>query len=94
MIVEKAVKMAEMMNIPVLGLVENMSSFRCPDCGKVHQIFGESHADSIAKTYGISPVCRLPINPKLAAAVDAGAIELAEEDGLDKLAAKLAEMVQ
>ena len=94
MIVEKAVKMADMMDIPVLGLVENMASFRCPDCGKVHAIFGESHADGIAKAHGISPVCRLPINPKLAAAVDAGAIELAEEDGLDGLAAKLAQMLQ
>ena len=94
MIVEKAVNMAAMMNIPVLGLVENMASFRCPDCGKVHQIFGESHADEIAKKHGISPVCRLPINPKLAAAVDAGAIELAEEDGLDALAAKLAGLLQ
>ena len=94
MIVEKAVNMAAMMNIPVLGLVENMASFRCPDCGKVHAIFGESHADAIAKAHGISPVCRLPINPKLAAAVDAGAIELAEEDALDGLMAKLAGMLQ
>ena len=94
MIVEKAVKMADMMNIPVLALVENMASFRCPDCGKVHAIFGESHADAIAKSHQISPVCRLPINPKLAAAVDAGAIELMEEDGLDALAAKLAAMLQ
>ena len=94
MIVEKAVKMADMMDIPVLGLVENMASFRCPDCGKVHRIFGESHADEIAKNHGISPVCRLPINPKLAAAVDAGAIELCEEDGLDGLTAKLAGMLQ
>ena len=94
MIVEKAVNMTDLMNIPVLGLVENMSSFRCPDCGKVHAIFGESHADEIAKKHGITPVCRLPINPKLAAAVDAGAIELAEEDGLDGLVAKLAGMLQ
>lgn len=94
MIVEKAVKMADMMNVPVLGLVENMSSFRCPDCGKVHAIFGESHADDIAKAHGISPVCRLPINPKLAAAVDAGAIELMDEDGLDALADKLAGLLR
>ena len=94
MIVEKAVNMATMMEIPVLALVENMASFRCPDCGKVHQIFGESHADAIARNHGITPVCRLPINPKLAAAVDAGGIELAEEDGLDKLAAKLAGLLQ
>lgn len=94
MIVEKAVNMAAMMNIPVIGLVENMASFRCPDCGKVHAIFGESHVDEIAKKHGVSPVCRLPINPKLSAAVDAGAIELAEEDGLDALTAKLAGMLQ
>lgn len=94
MIVEKAVKMADMMNIPVLALVENMSSFRCPDCGKVHSIFGESHIDGFAAAHDINTVCRLPINPKLAASVDAGAIELAEEDGLDKLVAKLVAMVQ
>ena len=94
MIVEKAVVMADMMNVPVLALVENMASFRCPDCGKEHRIFGESHADEIAKKHGISPVCRLPINPKLAASVDAGAIELMEEDGLDRLAHKPAEMLR
>ena len=94
MIVEKAVNMADMMNIPVLALVENMSSFRCPDCGKVHEIFGASHADEIAKKHGIATVCRLPINPKLAAAADAGAIELAEEDGLDNLTAQLSGLLQ
>ncbi len=94
MIVEKAVVMADMMNVPVLALVENMSSFRCPDCGKVHHIFGESHAEEIAQKHSISPVCRLPMNPKLAASVDAGAIELMEEDGLDRLADKLAEMLR
>ena len=93
MIVEKAVNMAAMMNIPVLALVENMSSFRCPDCGSVHAIFGESRADDIAKAHGISPVCRLPIDPKLAAAVDAGAIELCEEEALDALVKKLADML-
>ena len=93
MIVEKAVNMATMMNIPVLALVENMSSFRCPDCGSVHAIFGESRADDIAKAHGISPVCRLPIDPKLAAAVDAGAIELCEENALDTMVKKLADML-
>ena len=67
---------------------------RCPDCGKVHAIFGESHADDIAKAHGISPVCRLPINPKLAAAVDAGMIELMDENGLDALADKLAGLLR
>jgi len=94
MIVEKAVVMADMMNVPVIALVENMASFRCPDCGKEHRIFGESHADEIAKKHGIAPVCRLPINPKLAASVDAGAIELMEENGLDRLADKLADMLR
>ena len=93
MIVEKAVNMATMMNIPVLALVENMSSFRCPDCGSVHAIFGESRADDIATAHGISPVCRLPIDPKLAAAVDAGAIELCEENALDTMVKKLADML-
>lgn len=93
MIVEKAVNMATMMNIPVLALVENMSSFRCPDCGSVHAIFGESRANDIAKAHGISPVCRLPIDPKLAAAVDAGAIELCEENALDTMVKKLADML-
>ena len=86
MIVEKAVKMAGMMNIPVLGIVENMSYFECPDCHKQHKIYGESHVDDIAKEYGILNVAKLPINPKLAAASDAGLIELFEGNWLDKLA--------
>ena len=85
MIVEKAVKMANMMDVPILGLVENMSYFKCPDCGKEHKIFGESHIDEIAAAHGISTVCRLPINPKLAAACDAGMIELFEGDWLDDM---------
>lgn len=89
MIVEKAVNMAAMMNIPVLALVENMSYFKCPDCGGIHHIFGESHIDEIAKKHGISTVCRLPINPKLAAATDAGMIELMDEEGLAPIAALL-----
>ena len=86
MIVEKAVKMAGMMNIPILGIVENMSYFECPDCQKQHKIYGESHVDEIAKTYGILNVAKLPIDPKLAAASDAGLIELFEGNWLDKLA--------
>ena len=86
MIVEKAVKMAGMMNIPVLGIVENMSWFECPDCHAKHKIYGESHVDEIAKEYGILNVAKLPINPKLAAACDAGLIELFEGNWLDKLA--------
>lgn len=75
MIVEKAANMAGMMNIPVLALVENMSYFECPDCGSKHAVFGESHVDEIASKHGIQLVSKLPINPKLAAATDAGAIE-------------------
>ena len=89
MIVEKAVKMASLMNIPVLGFVENMSYFECPDCKKRHSIFGESHIDEIAKEYSVDTVSKLPINNKLAAAVDAGAIELFEGDWLDELADKI-----
>lgn len=86
MIVKKAARMAEMMNVPVLGLVENMSGFQCDQCGKVHDIFGPSHAEAVAKELGI-PVCaRLPINPKLAAACDKGMVELFEGDWLEKIA--------
>jgi Mrp family chromosome partitioning ATPase len=85
MIVEKAVKMAGMMNIPVLALVENMSYFTCPDCGKVHHIFGESHIDEIAEQHGVKTVCRLPINPELAAAADSGTIEMMDEPELEPL---------
>ena len=86
LIVEKAVKMAEMMKIPVLGIVENMSYFKCPDCGAEHKIFGESHVDEIAEKYKIPNVAKIPVDPKLAAAVDAGMIELFEGDWLDPLA--------
>lgn len=89
MIVEKAVKMAEMMNIPVLALVENMSYFKCPDCGKEHHIFGESHIDSIAKKFSIDTVCRLPIDPTLAAATDCGEIEKADSSLLKPIIEKI-----
>jgi Mrp family chromosome partitioning ATPase len=75
MIVAKAVNMAKMMNIPVVGLVENMSYFKCPDCGKEHHIFGESKADSVAKEFGIANVAKIPIDPVIATMVDAGEVE-------------------
>jgi len=75
MIVEKAVHMAALMNIPVLGLVENMSYFKCPDCGKEHAIFGESRVASLAKQYGIAHYARLPIDPVITTMVDAGEVE-------------------
>lgn len=89
MVVQKAVNMANMMNIPVLGVVENYSYFECPDCGKRHKLFGESHIEKVAEENGVDTVCRIPINPKLAAACDAGLIELYEGDWLNALSAKI-----
>ena len=62
MIVEKALKMAEMMNVPVIGIVENMSYFKCPDNGKEYAIFGESHIDEIAKKHNVEVLAKLPID--------------------------------
>lgn len=86
MIVGKAVKMAEMMNVPVLGIVENMAYYECPECKSRHSIFGESHIEEVAAKYGINSIAGMPINPKLAAACDKGMIELFEGDWLDKTA--------
>ncbi len=83
MIVQKAVKMANMMNIPVLALVENMSYVECPDCGKKIEVFGPSHAEEIAAQYDIPVTAKLPINPKLAGACDKGMIELYDGTWLD-----------
>ena len=91
MIVTKAVKMAEMMHIPVLGLVENYSYFRCPDCGKEHAIFGESHIERVAADLGLKVLARLPIDPAVAAACDAGRIEELEPNYLTAMAELLAE---
>ncbi len=85
MIVEKAVKMAEMMNVPVLGIVENLSYFECPDCGKRHAVFGGSHLEEVAAAHGIERIARLPIDPKLAALADAGDIEHADPAWLDEI---------
>jgi Mrp family chromosome partitioning ATPase len=92
MIVGKAVKMAEMMNIPILGLVENMSYFKCPDCNKEYPIFGESHIDEIAKQHNIKVTAKLPIDPKLAAACDKGMIELFDGTWLEEIADSLETM--
>jgi len=83
MIVEKAVKMAELMNIPVLGIVENYSYIECPDCGKQIKVFGESHIDEVAKEHGLDVLAKMPMNPKLAALCDKGMLELMETDVLD-----------
>ena len=89
MIVEKAVKMAGLMNVPIVGIVENLSYFECPDCGKKHFLFGESHLEEVAEKNSIPETARIPINPKLSAAVDAGLIELYEGPWLDKLTESL-----
>ena len=83
MIVTKAANMAKMMNIPVLGLVENMSYAVCPDCGKHINVFGESHIEEVADNFGYDLMGRIPMDPKLAALVDRGMIELMENDYLD-----------
>jgi len=75
MIVSKAVNMAKMMDIPIIGLVENMSYFRCPDCGKEHKIYGESNIDAVAVEQGLKVLAKLPIMPDVAAACDSGEIE-------------------
>jgi Mrp family chromosome partitioning ATPase/predicted Fe-Mo cluster-binding NifX family protein len=85
MIVSKAVKMAQMMNVPIIGLVENMACFVCPDCGKEYKIFGDSNIDKIARKYNLNVLASLPIDPKLAAACDKGMIELYDGPWLDRL---------
>ncbi|MGB4034154.1 MAG: P-loop NTPase [Christensenellales bacterium] len=85
MIVKKAVRMADMMKIPVLGIVENMSYFDCDRCGKRHHIFGQSDIEKLAKEYNIPATAQIPINNKLALASDRGMIELYDGDWLDKL---------
>ena len=86
MIVEKAVKMAELMNVPILGLVENMSYFKCPDCGKKHKIFGDSHIDEIAERVGTRVLAKVPIDPDLAKSVDTGTVELFVGDWFENAA--------
>ena len=80
MIVEKSLNMAGIMNVPVLGIIENMSYYKCPDCGSEHAIFGESRVEEIAKQYGIKNTARLPIDPLLAKACDEGTVE--DYDGI------------
>ena len=84
MIVQKAVVMAQKMEIPVVGIVENMSYFQCPDCGKKHYIYGESKTDEVAAQYGIPVIAKIPIDPHIAEMVDAGKIEYLDTAFLDK----------
>jgi Mrp family chromosome partitioning ATPase len=82
MIVAKAVKMANMMHIPVLGFVENYSYLRCPDCGKKIEVFGKSHLDEVAKKFELPILARLPIDPAVAEAYDNGLMETVNTDAL------------
>ena len=75
MIVSKAVHMVETMHLPILGIVENMSYFKCPECGHIHSIFGESHIDNIASKYHIDTISKLPVDPKISQLVDQGKAE-------------------
>lgn len=86
MIVEKAVKMARMMNIPIIGLVENMSYVECPDCGRRIELFGKSHIDETAARYNLPLLAKIPINPALASNCDNGVIELFEGGWMDAAA--------
>ncbi len=89
MIVSKAVKMAKMMNIPILGLVENMAYFKCPDCGGEHKIFGDSNVEQAAAEHGLDILARLPINPGLAGLCDKGLIELVKDGYCEGIGALL-----
>ena len=85
MIVSKAVKMAQMMKIPVLGFVENYAYLKCPDCGKKIQVFGKSHLDEVAAKFDLPVLARLPIDPVVAEAFDNGKMEILVTDGLTEV---------
>ncbi len=89
MIVGKAVNMAKKMDIPILGIVENMSYLECPDCGKKISVFGESHIEEVTKEYDLPVLARIPIQPKIAEMADQGTIEYLEESWMDEAAEKL-----
>lgn len=86
MIVAKAVKMANIMNVPIIGLVENYSYFMCPDCDKKHQIFGESKIDEVAAEYQLKVLGKLPIDPSIAKACDNGQVEAVELEAINEVA--------
>jgi len=94
MIVEKAVNMASLMNVKVLGLVENYSYIVCPDCGKVIRPYGESHIEELAKTYNTQNLAQLPIDPNLASLCDKGVVELFEGDYMERAADKIEELIK
>ena len=83
MIVAKAVKMAQMMDIPVIGIVENMSYVECPGCKERIEVFGKSHVDEVAAQYGLPVLGKIPMTPAIAAACDAGDVESLQGNWLD-----------
>ena len=89
MIVSKAVKMAAMMKVPVLGFVENYAYLSCPDCGKKINVFGKSHLDEIAAQLNLPILARLPIDPAVAEAFDNGRMETVLTDGVDAVIAAI-----
>ncbi len=91
MIVSKAVNMAKTMNIPILGIIENYSYIKCPDCGKQIQVFGESHIDEVAKEFDLEVLAKLPIDPSLASVCDKGVVELFEGDYMEAVCDKIEE---
>ena len=94
MIVAKAANMANMMNVPVLGLVENMSYVKCPDCGKEIAVFGESHIGEVAAEFGYPVLARVPLDPSIAALVDDGRVEAVENNPLADAADMIAKALQ
>ena len=94
MIVGKAVQMAQMMHVPILGLVENMSYVQCPDCGKHINVFGDSHVDEIAAKYQLPVLAKMPIDPELAKEADAGMIEVFAGEYLDNAAQTVAKLLK
>ncbi len=91
LIVEKAIKMANLMNIPLLGVIENMSYFKCPDCGKEHKIYGDSHLDDVLKEYNIDLWSKLPISQEFSSHQDNGSIEDIDVPELDNFVNKIIE---
>mgnify|MGYP002533713406 CR=1 FL=1 len=94
MIVGKAVQMAEMMKVPILGIVENMSYVLCPDCGKHINVFGDSHVDETGKKYHLPVLAKMPLNPEFAKEADAGMIETFAGDYLDGAADAVAKLLK
>lgn len=94
MIVSKAVNMANELKVPILGLVENMSYVTCPKCGEIIKIYGESKTQQVAQGFGLEVLATIPVDPKIAAASDAGTIEFFSGNFLDDLASKLVKMIE